>query len=56
MTGQASAPAPGQPARSAAAAPQGGWFSDVMLTALARYEEGAKLSDASAARGLSSTN
>jgi len=27
-----------------------------MLTALARYEEGAKLSDATAARGLNITN
>ena len=59
LPGQAAAPArpaPGQESRSAAVAPLGGWFSDVMLTALARYEEGAKLSDASAARGHNITN
>ena len=53
---QASALAPGREVRSAAVAPSGGWFSDVMLTALARYEEGAKLSDVSAARRLNVIN
>ena len=52
---QTSALAPGREGRSAAVAPAGGWFSDVMLTALARYEEGTKLSDASAARRLNVT-
>ena len=56
VTRPPSAPAPGQESQSAAVAPLGGWFSDVMLTALARYEEGAKLSDATAARGLNITN
>ena len=53
---QASALAPGRQVGSAVVAPSGGWFSDVMLTALARYEEGAKLSDASAARRLNVIN
>lgn len=49
-------PGPRREAGSAAVAPSGGWFSDVMLTALARYEEGAKLSDATTARRLNITN
>ena len=56
VTRPPSAPAPGQESQCAAVAPLGSWFSDVMLTALARYEEGAKLSDATAARGLNITN
>ena len=69
FAGQADAPAPPAPAArrtpalapereagSAAAAPAGDWFTDVMLTALARYEEGAKLSDASEARRLNVIN
>ena len=56
VTRQTQALAPEREVRSAAVAPSGGWFSDVMLTALARYEEGAKLSDAAAARRLTITN
>lgn len=48
-------PAP-QPAPQGAVALQGGWFSDVMLTALNKYEQGKMLKQPAARQTVNQLN